>query len=1023
MNGDISSGLGALNYDINLNLLNSKRVQAELKSMEAQAYKTAKAISTSSMSIAEKAARLNSAEGLTVGPKTSVSVKNFTDNQNKIIGQTVTATKSLTDADGNQIRVSQKLLDTNKKVASSYENIMKKMNTLRWTMVNATFVFAAFVVPLISVGKAYVEFGMKVARVAAISGKSNDEIRNSIYKLQKGSIYSLNEVADAYVEFVKLGFRVEDSTEAMASITKLATVGFTDLKTAVAITGQVLYQFGLDVKDTEAVVNILASGANASAADVETFGVALSYVGGVAASLNMSLEDTIATLAVLSNQGLKSSKMGTNLAAALNAMASPTAKSEKIMNQLGISFFDASGNIKDVEILIKDLYGVLGQFNDQSQLQILDQIFGTRGGRAVQALMNQYEDTGSAIADMTEKMKEMGNVATLNNMIMAEGAAQAASLGKQISGWWTKLSTEGGSRVYAKSLERDMTLIANTFGKFDKNMNTYLDSFDSRFSESQSVLSSYFSQIANVGELNNDEQAKLYNSFIQTIADRSKAEFGKKGLSIINGEDLEEKNKIVLEITKNLVSEWSKMSELSEDTKKNLADMEEEAKVLKEVMNSDNFDKFANAFNKSVLSDYDYALKQLNDDLLEYTINMKNGAGYTQKQVDLWYQVESATLEQNKFLSDLSNETERYSNKLKLANRELSDNKDRLNDVNDGISDLVSKRWSGQTDADKFIAQYNMYLKKQELATYGISDAQAWLNEQIGKSSGGFDDLYKSIEKVNNATSNSQDSYSAWQDTVNEFIKDTLAAGNDMGVNVTSSIKKYQTMLLSTSKYSEDSSDKQSDYASALSTAYDVYYGSMSDDVKFATQAHEDFANGVNNSSGSVISSLQSMWVEQDNWKSKVDASQSSVDKLQETLDEYEDIGTKFALDIAPVIMTLNDMKTAADEAASAIIKAREAASGQKALEAPLLNLSTGVNLANDSGFSSYLASASSPDRLADAEAELAKLKFASPSSSGDTSIITLNGGININSTGNINYDANLLYEKLTKKLLYEKKV
>jgi len=773
--------------------------------------------------------------------------------------------------------------DSNKKTISSYEKLLKTMNTIRWSMVDAAFVTAAIVVPVYKAMQAYSEFGMKVARVAAISGESTDTIYANMKKLQDGSIYTLNEVADAYIQFVKLGFSASDATDAMSSITKFATVAFTDLSTAVNITGQILYQFGIDASQTSAVVNIIAGAANASAADVETFGVALSYVGGTAASLNLGLEDTSAALAVLINQGVKSSRAGTSLNAALTAMASPTAKAEGYMNQLGISFFDSSGNIKDFESQVRDLSGALSGLSDESTLKVLDSIFGTRGGRSIRALLTQYENTGSAIEGMKEQMKEAGNVSNLNMIITNNNAAKTLSMIQRMKSAWTSFNYSVGEAMGKMNAYGDKTVMGSVYGT----------GFSPDYKKAEDAAKSYFNEINNLDKLSVQQRSDLYDSFTS----ESTKKFREMTKDAVLPTDTAERQIVLQELFNKAmqltIDESNKTVELTQDEKDALKDAVEEAKILKDEVNSTNFSNFMSGFNSKVYSSLVVSLKSISDEYKEFINQMNADSGITKEQIDLNKILDESEAKQSYFLEEVSRATEYYNNKINLLNYDLADYKESLSDVNDEISKLINMRFEGQTNAEKFISDYSYYLKEQKLATYGITDAQSWLNEQVSEGVGGFEDLGTAINIVNDATSSSASSYEAWQDTVNQFIESSINAGNKLGTDVSSSIKKYQTLLMSTSKYSEDSTNSQVSYGDLLSDAYDVTYGKMKSNVDYFVQSQEDASNGVASSSTSIINSLSGLYESQGNYESKMESVNEVIKDYQDKIDSI----TKSSLD------------------------------------------------------------------------------------------------------------------------------
>jgi chromosome segregation ATPase len=226
-------------------------------------------------------------------------------------------------------------------------------------------------------------------------------------------------------------------------------------------------------------------------------------------------------------------------------------------------------------------------------------------------------------------------------------------------------------------------------------------------------------------------------------------------------------------------------------------------------------------------------------------------------------------------------------NKLNKEKDALKKLQDELSVVNNRISELSKPRFAGQLDVEILIQNVDREIKKRKLADAGIADSYTFLQNALNSAKGGYDQLFFSIEKVTGAAKKSQDSYDAWKETVQEFIRDTVKSGNILKMNVSGAVEKFSTLLLSTSRFN-DETDKTSDYISYLKDAYDVYYGGMTDDVNNAIQAHEEQASGVFSSSSLVISALQEQWQKQTDLTEAIKLQQDAVDESEKKLSDYK---------------------------------------------------------------------------------------------------------------------------------------
>ena len=216
------------------------------------------------------------------------------------------------------------------------------------------------------------------------------------------SFFGRAESTSAFLEFAKQGFSATESLQALEAAQALAIVGLTDMKTAIHITAVTLHAFNLEASEAWRVTDTLAKAANISALDVEDFGTALGYAGAFARQAGYSLEDTAATLAVLSNQGLQASKAGVYFRQAIIQMSSPTAQATETLSKLGVTFQTASGQFKDLDVIVGELnksFEDMG-YSDFQKTQAVIDLFGARASTAILMLMNNTEQLNDALHDM-----------------------------------------------------------------------------------------------------------------------------------------------------------------------------------------------------------------------------------------------------------------------------------------------------------------------------------------------------------------------------------------------------------------------------------------------------------------------------------------------------------------------------------------------------------------------------------------------------------------------------------------------
>ncbi len=219
-----------------------------------------------------------------------------------------------------------------------------------------------------------------------LSGAALDEVRNKALQLGADTKFSAGDAAAAMLELVKAGYDTKASMDAAGGALNLAAVGNIKLEDAAGIISSTLAQFGLKADDASQVVDVLASGANASRADIAGLADSLKTSGVVASNMGLSLKDTIATLAVMSNAGIEGADAGTQLKSALlNLTTSSTAKDT--LDKLGVTLYDSSGKMKDMDTIIGDLSKSMAGFSPEEKTNAVKDLGGSYGITALNALL------------------------------------------------------------------------------------------------------------------------------------------------------------------------------------------------------------------------------------------------------------------------------------------------------------------------------------------------------------------------------------------------------------------------------------------------------------------------------------------------------------------------------------------------------------------------------------------------------------------------------------------------------------
>ncbi len=236
-----------------------------------------------------------------------------------------------------------------------------------------------------------------------------DELNSTTQKLGESSKnwakqygISTASINEGMQEIIKKGFDANQTIEAMPAILDAAKASGEDFNTVMNATTNILQQFGLSTQDTERVTNSLTFVANKTAAGFADMGAAMEYVGSVAKNVGMDLEETAATVGLLSNNGIAGEKAGTALRGALTRLLKPSKQNANAMAKLGFSAEEfRSGAIKLPDILDRIKKNTEGM-TDAQKSALIATAFGTEAQTAMNILVDQGGDALRNLANETK---------------------------------------------------------------------------------------------------------------------------------------------------------------------------------------------------------------------------------------------------------------------------------------------------------------------------------------------------------------------------------------------------------------------------------------------------------------------------------------------------------------------------------------------------------------------------------------------------------------------------------------------
>ncbi len=282
------------------------------------------------------------------------------------------------------------------------------------------------------------QFEQSMARVRAVTGATAmefDMLRKSAADMGATTVFSASQAAEAQSFLAMAGFKSQQIIAALPGVLNLAAAGQMDLARTADIASNILTGFGLSAEQTDRVVDVMAKTMTTANTDIGQLGYAMKQVAPTAKTLGMSIEETAAAVAKLSDAGIQGESAGTALRAILLSIIDPSTEAGKMMDKLGISIKDTRGELLPFADVIGNFETAFSRLTDAQKGQVASTIVGREATSAFLELISKGKD---ALSSYTDELRNAAGTAqniadiqndTLNGAIKQfQSALEAASI-------------------------------------------------------------------------------------------------------------------------------------------------------------------------------------------------------------------------------------------------------------------------------------------------------------------------------------------------------------------------------------------------------------------------------------------------------------------------------------------------------------------------------------------------------------------------------------------------------------------
>lgn len=284
--------------------------------------------------------------------------------------------------------------------------------------------------------KAYKEEAIEIGRTTTLSAKQAVDG----FKLIGSAKPELLSNKDALVEVTKQAVTLAEAAELELGPASQSLAG-------------TLNQFNLEADQSGRVINVLAAGSKAGAADILSLNDSLDKTGTVANANNISLEENVALLETLAEKNIKGAEAGTKLRNVLTTMSTIEALPPAALAQLE-EFGVNTELVSDKTVPFQERLKELAKIQDDSTALV--KVFG-----------KENLVTGQILLQNADKVQAYTDAVTGTNVANEQAAINTDNLDGDLkslgSAWEGLLLTIGGSNSIIRPVIQVFTEALNIF--------------------------------------------------------------------------------------------------------------------------------------------------------------------------------------------------------------------------------------------------------------------------------------------------------------------------------------------------------------------------------------------------------------------------------------------------------------------------------------------------------------------------------------------------------------------------------
>lgn len=255
-------------------------------------------------------------------------------------------------------------------------------------------------------GHAFIDFDSIITGAAAKAGATADEMELMRQKAsQFGADFpiSATQAAEGMDRLAAAGYDANQVIGVMPSVITAAVASGEDLATTSDVVSNALNIWNLKQGNIEQnamrVADVVQMAANKSSLGMADFGLAMQYAGAPAATLNVSIEQLATAMAIMKNNGIEASTIGTSLRSVFSRLSEPPKPAAEAIEALGLQVKDASGNFLGLQPIVEQLRGKILNLSNTEQVAYAKALAGEEAYSGLLALVKTAPEDYQALQD------------------------------------------------------------------------------------------------------------------------------------------------------------------------------------------------------------------------------------------------------------------------------------------------------------------------------------------------------------------------------------------------------------------------------------------------------------------------------------------------------------------------------------------------------------------------------------------------------------------------------------------------